>query len=99
MKVRLRHPRKLLTASLGVAAVSYVACGEVVANLVVAPNDTTDAGTDAPSQLDVVANLVVAPSDVVTSDRPTAFDVVANLVVAPNDATTGNDGSVDAGRG
>jgi hypothetical protein len=41
-----RKGRKLLVASIGVAAVSYVACGggpEVVANLMAIPND---AGTD-----------------------------------------------------
>jgi hypothetical protein len=67
-----KRGRKLLVASVGVAAVSYVACGGdgpgVVANLVAPPPD--DAGvTDAPKSdtppinWDVVANLIAPPRD------------------------------------
>ena len=86
MKIKLRHPRKLLTASIGVAAVSYVACGnEVVANLVIGPSD--DAGTDTGSQLDVVANLVVIPPH----PRPDGAQDDANADVDQMDS-----GSTDA---
>jgi hypothetical protein len=70
MKPRVRSGRKLLVASLGVAAVSYVACGGsgdgggggaggVVGNLV-GPQDVNvpDKQDDGASPLDVVANLV-----------------------------------------
>ena len=57
-------------ASIGVAAVSYVACGggDTVANLMAAPPDdagTTDAPKDTkpPFNFDVVANLVPPPGD------------------------------------
>jgi hypothetical protein len=69
-----KHGRKLLVASVGVAAVSYVACGggETVANLMLVPRP--DAG---PSD---------APSDVPKADRPPInWDVVANLVPPPGD--------------
>ena len=97
MKPRTRRPRKLLSASLGVAAVSYVACGgstNTVANLVLPPpadGSTPDGSGGAGGN----------PADAV-SDRGTGggtggsfFDVVANLIVPPpRDA--GPDGVNDA---
>jgi hypothetical protein len=73
-----RPGRKLLVASIGVAAVSYVACGSgsTVANLMAPPeNDgggggSNDAGTDTPPRPD-------AP--------PINWDVVANLAPPPHD--------------
>ena len=63
--------RKLLVASLGVAAVSYVACGGSVANLMAPPQDASadqapdtapdtsgDSARDQFSPLDLVANIV-----------------------------------------
>jgi hypothetical protein len=96
-KKRGRRGRKLLVASLGVAAVSYVACGgnsETSGNLVPPP----DAGKDSPSNFDAVGNLVgpldsqadVAPD---VPEESSVLDVVANLV-APIDAT---DDVADAG--
>ena len=92
MKVRTRRPRKLLSASLGVAAVSYVACGgssSTVANLVAPP--TVDGAAGHPGTggaggcAGTVGNLVPPPPvDGGTGGDP--FDVVANLVVAPVDA-------------
>src|SRR5262245_61755525 len=95
MKVRLRHPRKLLSASIGVAAVSYVACSggcssETVANLVAPP--PADGGLDGSNnrqdaiviQLDVVANLVALPFDA-TPDRVPPADGDRNGD-APSDA-------------
>ena len=88
-KERGRRGRKLLVASLGVAAVSYVACGgnsETSGNLVPPP----DAGKDQVAS-DVVANLV-APIDAAQDvqqdvvQETSVLDVVANLV-APVDAT------------
>jgi hypothetical protein len=57
----LKRPgRKLLVASLGVAAVSYVACGNnTVANLAPPPND---AAKDSPQDA-LVANLAPPPPD------------------------------------
>jgi hypothetical protein len=71
-----RHGRKLLVASVGVAAVSYVAAGgcggsEVVANLMVGPRE--DAGVD---------DATDAPKD---NNPPFNWDVVANLVAPPRD--------------
>jgi len=70
MKPRKRTGRKLLVASLGVAAVSYAACsgsgdggsggaGGVVGNLV-GPDDVNvpDKQDDSSNPMDVVANLV-----------------------------------------
>jgi hypothetical protein len=66
--MRKRTGRKLLVATLGVAAVSYVACGDgSIANLMAPPQDggvdsaadTTTSDTFSP--LDLVANIV-APS-------------------------------------
>ena len=90
MAGRKRRGRKLLIASLGVAAVSYVGCSDddrnpTVANLV-GPPPPTDSGKDAKdgSLLDVVANLVAPPGDSaadVRGPRDGSFrDVVANLV-------------------
>jgi hypothetical protein len=65
--MRKRTGRKLLVATLGVAAVSYVACGgSAVANLMPPPQDagadtTADTASDSFSPLDLVANIV-APS-------------------------------------
>ena len=60
--------RKLLVASLGVAAVSYVACGgSTVANVMAPPQDASadqaadtasDAVQDHFSPMDLVANIV-----------------------------------------
>jgi hypothetical protein len=69
--VRKRTGRKLLVATLGVAAVSYVACGGTVANLMAPPQDggadaaddtaadtAADTARDTSWPLDLVANLV-----------------------------------------
>ena len=103
MDGRKRKGRKLLVATLGVAAVSYVGCSsdtETVANLM-AP-DARDARADRGSPADVVANLVApdvgsggSPADVVANlvapdvgfDRGSPLDVVANLVPPPRDAS------------
>jgi hypothetical protein len=75
--------RKLLVASLGVAAVSYVACGEgTVANLLAPPLDggvdaQSDVAGDAPPDIRmdaIIANLLPPP------DAFSPFDLVANLV-------------------
>jgi hypothetical protein len=82
-RMRSRRGRKLLVASLGVAAVSYVACGGSSSD----DKDTRDASTDAAGDaaadatMDVlVANLIAPPVD--ASDA-TFVDVVANLVPPP----------------
>jgi hypothetical protein len=93
MDGRKRRGRKLLVASLGVAAVSYVGCGDndsTVANLVAPPGvggtmmQGKDASNDMGSLLDVVANLVAPPGDSAVDargPRDGSFrDVVANLV-------------------
>ena len=66
----LRKPgRKLLVASIGVAAVSYVACGtSTVANLAPPPQDgAADTPKDNANEVDVidalVANLAPPPQD------------------------------------
>jgi len=65
--MRKRTGRKLLVATLGLGAVSYVACSGTVANLMAPPQDAgADTATDATpsdtfSPLDLVANIV-APS-------------------------------------
>ncbi len=95
-KKRGSRGRKLLVASLGVAAVSYVACGgnsETSGNLVPPP----DAGSDSTGN-DAVGNLappVDAQADVAPDvpEESSVLDVVANLV-APIDAT---DDVADAG--
>ena len=75
--------RKLLVASLGVAAVSYVACGSgTVANLLVPPQDggsdaSADVRRDAQQEMRmdaIIANLLPPP------DAFSPFDIVANLV-------------------
>jgi hypothetical protein len=69
-----KRGRKLLVASVGVAAVSYVACGgeNAVANLMIIPADggkpdaTADATKDQtppPPNWDVIANLIPPPRD------------------------------------
>ena len=65
MKPRIRVSRKLLVASIGVAAVSYVQCGGDSDS---GKSVKKDAGADSTFD-DAVANLV-APD----------FDAVANLV-------------------
>ncbi len=98
MKIHRRNPRKLLTASLGVAAVSYVACGNsgngnVVANLIAPPSeagfDSGDASPEpsgaAPGPADSAPEVAEAASDA-SGGGPSFFDVVANLVALPPDA-------------
>jgi len=92
MDGRKRRGRKLLVASLGIAAVSYVGCGDDdTAGNLVAPSgaggtgmEVKDASNDKGSLLDVVANLVAPPGDSavdVRGPRDGSFrDVVANLV-------------------
>jgi hypothetical protein len=75
-----RVARKLLVASLGVASVSYVACGRTETP------DGTDAGladgSTKDSALDrLVANLVAPPEDARSEE------LVANLVAPPEDAS------------
>ena len=83
MDGRKRRGRKLLIATLGVAAVSYVGCGSDNDNPPTAGNlmPPPDSGMDAKdgSTLDVVANLV-APPDVRETRDGSFRDVVANLV-------------------
>ena len=66
--------RKLLVASLGVAAVSYVACGggTPVANLMPPPQDS---GADSAS--DTAADTAGSDGN---QDRFFPLDIVANLV-------------------
>jgi hypothetical protein len=99
MTPRKRKGRKLLVASIGVAAVSYVACGgedtsdqkpktdagsDVVANLIAPPDSDTN---------DVVANLIAPPDTGADQEADQAadqtadkldLDVVANLVARPD---------------
>src|SRR5438874_1242356 len=82
--------RKLLVASLGVAAISYVACKSETSGNLVAPDNYDSSVEDSP-----VANLVAPPpADAHSSD--VAEDVVedwavANLV-APPPADAGDGG-------
>ncbi len=90
MVPRRRIGRKLLVASLGVASVSYVACGSTDLS-----SNTKDAGgdgiaSDAPADNFVVGNLV-GPADATIDRRPPPEDapvdqLVANLVPPPFDA-------------
>jgi len=102
MDGRKRKGRKLLVATLGVAAVSYVGCSsesDTSANVGDAAHQDRGSGG---SPADVVANLVApdvgsggSPADVVANlvapdvgfDRGSPLDVVANLVPPPRDAS------------
>jgi hypothetical protein len=67
--MRKRTGRKLLVATLGVAAVSYVACGDgTVANLMAPPQD---AGADGAAD---------TAADTTSSDTFSPLDLVANLI-------------------
>ena len=74
-----KRGRKLLIASVGVAAVSYVACGgsqvETSGNLVAPPQE--DAASDVSSD-----------ADATPEDSGNYMDVVANLIPPPVDAST-----------
>ena len=84
VKKKRRPGRKLLVASLGVAAVSYVAsCGGSSDSD--GTQTTKDASTDKNTGSDVVANLIAPPDD--ASDQNTFNDVVANLIAPPDDAS------------
>jgi hypothetical protein len=76
----LRKPgRKLLVASLGVAAVSYVACGtNPVANLAPPPGDSGKDVIDA-----LVANLAPPPQDSGIDAKDSTVDAPAD---SPSDA-------------
>jgi hypothetical protein len=79
--------RKLLVASLGVAALSYVGCGNgpITGNLIAPPGDAaTDAATDAPPS---VGNLVAPPpADAAPPDAPGDAPTAGNLLPPPVDA-------------
>ena len=84
-----KHGRKLLVASVGVAAVSYVACGgdDTVANLVAPPATTTGAAgsggtTGGGGAGGGDAAMPDAPKD---QNPPPNWDVIANLVPPPRD--------------
>ena len=94
MDGRKRRGRKLLIATLGVAAVSYVGCGDddrnpTVANLVAPPDSGGSAGSGGASGS--------GGSSGMGAKDGSPLDVVANLV-APPDVTTDvrspRDGSV-----
>jgi hypothetical protein len=88
----LRKPgRKLLVASIGVAAVSYVACGtNTVANLAPPPQDgATDTPKDNNGQdvMDaLVANLAPPPQDAGIDANDATVDAPTD---APSDAKGG----------
>ena len=77
-----RHGRKLLVASIGVAAVSYAACDDAgtVANLMAPPTTTTGSGGSGGAPSD--ANADSNPKD---GNPPINWDVVANLMPPPHD--------------
>jgi hypothetical protein len=84
LKPRIRHGRKLLVASLGVAAVSYVACGgstKTTSGNLMAP-EAGDAQIDHPTHFDAVGNLALPDA---APDHPSTVDVVGNLA-PPMDA-------------
>jgi hypothetical protein len=84
-----RVSRKLLVASLGVAAVSYVACGRTDTVSTDTDSGAKDAAAGKDAPLDqLVANLVAPPQDA------TSEEIVANLVAPPEDASL-----TDAGDG
>ena len=75
-----RHGRKLLVASIGVAAVSYAACeSSTVANLM-PPTTTTGSGGSGGAQSDANAD-----SNSKDGNPPINWDVVANLMPPPHD--------------
>ena len=83
MVPRRRIGRKLLVASLGVASVSYVACGSTDIS------SPSDAGADVANDR-VVGNLV-GPGDAQQDRTPPPLDapvdqLVANLVPPPQDS-------------
>jgi hypothetical protein len=87
--MRKRVSRKLLVASLGVAAVSYVACGRTDTVSTGGDGGVGDGATKDGQAFDqLVANLVVPPQDA------TSEELVANLVAPPEDASL-----TDAGNG
>lgn len=73
---RKQRGRKLLIASVGVAAVSYVACNGTYTTGNLVPPPQEDAATDAASDADS------APED-----SGNYMDVVANLIAPPIDAS------------
>ena len=87
MPPRRRIGRKLLVASIGVASVSYVACGRSDTSTF---NDN-DSGVDGSSGgFDGPTGNLAAPQDVFVDQNPpedAPFDqIVANLVPPPHDA-------------
>ncbi len=80
-----------MIASVGVAAVSYVACSSEGSGTV-----PTDAATDKTNQFDVVANLVAPDTGVPDVNQ---LDVVANLVAPDADPPDAGDASSDASDG
>jgi hypothetical protein len=89
MTLKRSPGRKLLVASLGVAAVSYTACGQT-ASTVSDAGKTADGGTHRDVQ-QVVGNLMAFPVD---SGRD-AQQVVGNLMAFPVDS--GHDSGDDSG--
>jgi hypothetical protein len=98
MPIARKRGRKLLVASLGVAAVSYVGCSS-------SNNTTVGSGKDAASDAlnptrdagHFVGNLMAAPSDAghdagasskdAAKDTGIAMMGVGNLMIAPSDAS------------
>jgi len=86
MPVHPKLGRKLLMASVGVAAVSYVACSntETSGNLVAPPGDAAagDANDDFPTS----GNLLPPPQDARVEDVIDDFVTSGNLIAQPQDA-------------
>lgn len=91
MRSRVVPGRKLLVASIGVAAVSYVACSttpETSGNLVAPPVDA--AGGDAPSDAASSSGNLMPPPPVDASRDGTVPADASDDGLAPIDATSGN---------
>jgi hypothetical protein len=82
MRDRKRTARKLLVASVGVAAVAYSACSSgPVGNLMAGEAGPPDTGPDAPSDAAIFPTSDAAPD--------------ATADAAPNDASTATDAGSD----
>jgi hypothetical protein len=98
MALKRSPGRKLLVASLGVAAVSYTACGQTSSTGVSDAGKTADAGTHRDAQ-QVVGNLMAFPVDSGHDSGNDAQQIVGNLMAFPVDSghDSGNDSGLDSG--
>jgi len=88
----LKLGRKLLVATVGLATVSYVACGGSTSS---GPSTTSDAAVDGAVQSDITSGNLLPPPD--TKPDTYTADITSGNLVPPPDTGSSDAGAADTG--